>query len=43
MQVGDNVDGEAEENSNAMIDQVEARMRNCFIKNKRPKWPLSPC
>ncbi|XP_048141427.1 uncharacterized protein LOC125316637 [Rhodamnia argentea] len=42
MQVGDDDGGEAEENSKATIDRVEERMRNCFIKNKRPKRPLSP-
>lgn len=41
MQVGD--DEEAEEDSRSTsIDRVEERMRNCFIKNKRPKRPLSP-
>ncbi|XP_039166854.1 uncharacterized protein LOC104443205 [Eucalyptus grandis] len=42
MQVGDDDGGEAEENSKATVDRVEERMRNCFIKNKRPKRPLSP-
>ncbi|OWM64178.1 WASH complex subunit 1 [Punica granatum] len=41
MQVGE--DEEAEEDSRSTsIDRVEERMRNCFIKNKRPKRPLSP-
>ncbi|KAL3743460.1 hypothetical protein ACJRO7_018711 [Eucalyptus globulus] len=42
MQLGDDDGGEAEENSKATVDRVEERMRNCFIKNKRPKRPLSP-
>ncbi|CAK7347998.1 unnamed protein product [Dovyalis caffra] len=41
MQVGDD---DYEENSNKVvsIDKVEERMRDCFIKNMRPKRPLSP-
>ncbi|GKV13040.1 hypothetical protein SLE2022_027350 [Rubroshorea leprosula] len=42
MQVGDENDAEAEENSKTSIDRVEERMRECFIKNKRAKRPLSP-
>ncbi|KAL3604059.1 hypothetical protein D5086_004918 [Populus alba] len=40
MQVGD----DDEENSNKVvsIEKVEERMKDCFIKNKRPKRPLSP-
>ncbi|CAI0470587.1 unnamed protein product [Linum tenue] len=35
--------GEEEGNSMpAAIDKVEERLRECFIKNKRPKRPLSP-
>lgn len=43
MQVGDD-DYEAgtEDNFKATIDKVEEKMRNCFIKNKRLKRPLSP-
>ncbi|OAY62366.1 hypothetical protein MANES_01G262404v8 [Manihot esculenta] len=42
-QVGDD-DYEAgtEENCKGTIDRVEEKMRECFIKNKRPKRPLSP-
>ena len=40
MQVGD----DDEENSSKVvsIEKVEEMMRDCFIKNKRPKRPLSP-
>nr|GMD22978.1 Zinc finger protein [Ipomoea batatas] len=31
-----------EHNSNVCVDDVEERMRDCFIQNKRPKRPLSP-
>ncbi|KAI9110039.1 hypothetical protein K1719_019080 [Acacia pycnantha] len=44
MDVGDD-DHEAEANaqiSRGTIDKVEEKMRDCFIKNKRPKRPLSP-
>ncbi|KAK3194901.1 hypothetical protein Dsin_026211 [Dipteronia sinensis] len=41
MQVGDD-DEEEENNYKTRIDKVEERMRDCFIKNKRPKRPLSP-
>ncbi|KAF2315354.1 hypothetical protein GH714_038908 [Hevea brasiliensis] len=43
MQVGDD-DYEAviEDNCKATIDKVEEKMRDCFIKNKRPKRRLSP-
>lgn len=39
MEVGDH---EEEDNSKTTIDRVEERMRECFIKNKRAKRPLSP-
>ncbi|XVF79969.1 hypothetical protein PTKIN_Ptkin15bG0032800 [Pterospermum kingtungense] len=42
MQVGDENEAEAEENSKTSIDKVEERMRDCFIKNKRAKRRLSP-
>ncbi|KAB5527039.1 hypothetical protein DKX38_020886 [Salix brachista] len=44
MQVGDDDGDDYEENSSKVvsIDKVEERMRDCFIKNKRPKRPLSP-
>lgn len=43
MQVGDENEAEAEENSKTSIDKVEERMRECFfIKNKRVKRRLSP-
>ncbi|KAE9622044.1 hypothetical protein Lal_00033032 [Lupinus albus] len=46
MQVGDDDDddddGVVEETSKYIIDEVEEKMRDCFIKNKRPKRPLSP-
>ncbi|KAM1406763.1 hypothetical protein ACFXTH_001399 [Malus domestica] len=31
-----------ERNSGPTIDMVEEQMRDCFIKNKRPKKQLSP-
>ncbi|CAL0328117.1 unnamed protein product [Lupinus luteus] len=43
MQIGDDDDdGVVEETSKYIIDEVEEKMRDCFIKNKRPKRPLSP-
>ncbi|KAI4356878.1 hypothetical protein L6164_000862 [Bauhinia variegata] len=44
MQVGDNDEVEVEENSKvtSTIEEVEDKMRECFIRNKRPKRPLSP-
>ena len=50
MQMGDDDDDgggddgvvEAEETSKCTIEKVEERMRDCFIKNKRAKRPLSP-
>ncbi|XP_021280636.1 uncharacterized protein LOC110413933 [Herrania umbratica] len=42
MQVGDENEAEAEENSKTSVDKVEERMRECFIKNKRVKRQLSP-
>ncbi|KAB2597638.1 RNA-binding E3 ubiquitin-protein ligase MEX3C [Pyrus ussuriensis x Pyrus communis] len=45
MQVGDcddDCDGFGEGNSGPTIDIVEEQMRDCFIKNKRPKRRLSP-
>jgi hypothetical protein len=42
MQVGDDDDYEENSNKVVSIDKVEVRMRDCFIKNKRPKRPLSP-
>ncbi|XVF22634.1 hypothetical protein REPUB_Repub12eG0188000 [Reevesia pubescens] len=42
MQMGDDNEAEAEENSKTPIDKVEERMRECFIKNKRAKRQLSP-
>ena len=41
MQMGDDEDVE-QENSRGTVDSVEEKMRDCFIKNKRPKRPLSP-
>jgi hypothetical protein len=44
MQIMDSDDAveEAEENSKGIVERVEEKMRNCFIKNKRPKRRLSP-
>jgi len=45
MQVEDGDDGggdDEETTSKCTIDLVEEKMRQCFIKNKRPKRPLSP-
>jgi hypothetical protein len=48
MQLGDDDDDdeeeeeENEETSKCTIDRVEQKLRDCFIKNKRPKRPLSP-
>lgn len=39
---GDDFEAEEEETSKCTIDKVEEKMRECFIKNKRPKRPLSP-
>lgn len=41
---GDDVDddNDDEETSKCTIDRVEEKLRECFIKNKRPKRPLSP-
>nr|XP_004492687.1 uncharacterized protein LOC101489702 [Cicer arietinum] len=41
MQLADDDDDE-EETSKCTIDRVEQKLRDCFIKNKRPKRPLSP-
>ncbi|KAJ0052629.1 hypothetical protein Pint_00339 [Pistacia integerrima] len=35
-------DDDEEEISKTSVDKVEERMRDCFIKNKRTKRPLSP-
>ncbi|KAJ4727030.1 AP2/ERF transcription factor SNZ [Melia azedarach] len=35
-------DDKEENNSKTTIEKVEERMRDCFIKNKRAKRPLSP-
>ncbi|KAK7340203.1 hypothetical protein VNO77_20900 [Canavalia gladiata] len=46
MQVEDGGGGgggvDEETTSKCTIDRVEEKMRDCFIKNKRPKRPLSP-
>ncbi|KAL4382115.1 hypothetical protein HN51_005707 [Arachis hypogaea] len=51
MQMGDDDGGggngddgvvDAEETSKCTIEKVEEKMRDCFIKNKRAKRPLSP-
>ncbi|CAL5192607.1 unnamed protein product [Lathyrus oleraceus] len=46
MQLGDDGeednDDDDEETSKCTIDRVEEKLRECFIKNKRPKRPLSP-
>lgn len=34
--------GDEEEHSRGTIERVEEKMRECFIKNKRPKRHLSP-
>ncbi|TKY65509.1 hypothetical protein E2542_SST08369 [Spatholobus suberectus] len=34
--------GDEETTSKCTVDKVEEKMRHCFIKNKRPKRPLSP-
>ncbi|KAF5731692.1 hypothetical protein HS088_TW18G00376 [Tripterygium wilfordii] len=41
MQIGGDEEA-AEDNSKTSIDKVEERMRDVFIRNKRPKRPLSP-
>ncbi|CAN1157559.1 hypothetical protein LINPERPRIM_LOCUS27429 [Linum perenne] len=41
MQVGED-EAEEENSIAATITKVEEKMRDCFIKNKRPKRPLSP-
>ncbi|KAJ9188390.1 hypothetical protein P3X46_003750 [Hevea brasiliensis] len=43
MQVGHgDYEAGADENSNTTIDKVEEKMRDCSIKNRKPKRPLSP-
>ncbi|XP_062090225.1 uncharacterized protein LOC133796640 [Humulus lupulus] len=43
MQVGDDdYDDVEQDNYRGTVDSVEEKMRDCFIKNKRPKRPLSP-
>ncbi|CAI8613081.1 unnamed protein product [Vicia faba] len=44
MQLGDDGDNDDddEETSKCTVDKVEEKLRECFIKNKRPKRPLSP-
>ncbi|PON85204.1 AP2/ERF transcription factor SNZ [Trema orientale] len=43
MQVSDDVDDVEQEYSRGTVDSVEEKMRDCFIKNKRPKKrPFSP-
>ncbi|XP_060218751.1 uncharacterized protein LOC132645660 [Lycium barbarum] len=37
----DDVNG-TEQNSKSSVDRVEEKLRDCFIRNKRPKRPLSP-
>ncbi|CAJ1816937.1 unnamed protein product [Sphenostylis stenocarpa] len=39
---GDDGGDDEETTSKCTIDLVEEKMRHCFIKNKRPKRPLSP-
>ncbi|KAL3829621.1 hypothetical protein ACJIZ3_018423 [Penstemon smallii] len=39
MQIGDEQNSKA---TTTTVDKVEERMRDCFIKNKRPKRPISP-
>ncbi|KAL1217117.1 hypothetical protein V5N11_021455 [Cardamine amara subsp. amara] len=43
MQLGEEENGEAEEDDkNSAVEKVEEKMRECFIRNKRAKRPLSP-
>ncbi|PON79367.1 AP2/ERF transcription factor SNZ [Parasponia andersonii] len=43
MQVGDDVDDVEQQYCRGTVDSVEEKMRDCFIKNKRPKKrPFSP-
>ena len=42
MQLADDDGEDTEGNSKGIIEKVEEKMRDCFIKNKRPKRPLSP-
>ncbi|KAA0040030.1 hypothetical protein IC582_027511 [Cucumis melo] len=42
MQVGDDDDADAHQNSKGTIEMVEEKMKDCFIKNKRVKRQLSP-
>ncbi|KAJ7951064.1 AP2/ERF transcription factor SNZ [Quillaja saponaria] len=42
MQIGEDEEVEVEYNSKGTIEKVEEKMRDCFIKNKRPKRRLSP-
>lgn len=38
----DDYDDVEQDNYRGTVDSVEEKMRGCFIKNKRPKRPLSP-
>ncbi|CAH8250791.1 unnamed protein product [Arabidopsis lyrata] len=42
MQLGEEEKGEAEEERYSAMEKVEEKMRECFIRNKRLKRPLSP-
>lgn len=42
MQLGEEENGEAEEDKDSAVEKVEEKMRECFIRNKRAKRPLSP-
>lgn len=46
MQLGEEENGEAapaaEEERDSAVEKVEEKMRDCFIRNKRVKRPLSP-
>ncbi|KAI4354976.1 hypothetical protein L6164_003795 [Bauhinia variegata] len=43
MQIGDDEEVEVEENSmRTTVEKVQEKNRDCFIRNKRPKRPLSP-
>lgn len=46
MQLGEEENGEAapaaDEERDSAVEKVEEKMRDCFIRNKRVKRPLSP-
>lgn len=42
MQLGEGEAEEVEDERDSAVEKVEEKMRECFIRNKRAKRPLSP-